>query len=191
MIMSGGVGAMGGRDDAITAKFNATNAKRIALILVMALIAYHGVLHLTYGIKSCKWLLRDGSFHGFGDYSVWQPYGCMIHNYNKIDTRMCLRYIAYWGGKNNIVFLGDSRIRQLYYAFIKTCSPNENLINTDSPAHHDLEYKERDLRLEVEFLWHPIVNDSMADVFRQWLRKDVTERPNLIVMGSATHSIKS
>ncbi|CAG2120979.1 unnamed protein product, partial [Medioppia subpectinata] len=115
----------------------------------------------------------------------------MIHTYNKIDTRMCLRYIAYWGGKNNIVFLGDSRIRQLYYAFIKTCSPNENLINSEFAAHHDLEYKERDLRLEIQFLWHPIVNDSMADVIRHLAAKDASERPNLIVMGSATHSIKS
>ncbi|CAG2118344.1 unnamed protein product, partial [Medioppia subpectinata] len=37
-----------GRDDAITAKFNATNAKRIAILLVLTLIAYHGVLHVTY-----------------------------------------------------------------------------------------------------------------------------------------------
>ncbi|XP_054167954.1 N-acetylneuraminate 9-O-acetyltransferase-like [Oppia nitens] len=189
--MSGPLGDSQSSDDAITRKFNATNAKRIALLVVIALIAYHGVLHLTYGIKSCKWLLSDGSFHGFGDYSVWQPYGCMIHTYNKIDSRMCLRYIAYWGGKNHIVFLGDSRIRQLYYAFIKTCVPNENLINTAYPAHHDLEYKERDLKLDVRFLWHPVVNESMTKVFTQWLSLQVSERPNLIVMGSATHSIKS
>ena len=79
-------------EDPITRKFNATNAKRIAMLMVMALVAYHGILHLSYGlfekfnlswlfikimlpmpgIKSCKWLLSDGSFHGFGSYAVWQ-----------------------------------------------------------------------------------------------------------------------
>ena len=104
---------------------------------------------------------------------------------------MCLRYIAYWGGKNNIVFLGDSRIRQLYYAFIKTCSPNEESINSQYAAHHDLEYKEHDLKLDVRFLWQPIVNESMAQVFKEWLTRDSSRRPNLVVMGSATHSIKT
>lgn len=104
---------------------------------------------------------------------------------------MCLRYIAYWGGKNNIVFLGDSRIRQLYNAFIKTCSPNEESINSHFPAHHDLQYKEHDLRLEVRFLWQPIVNESMAQVLREWLTRDASQRPKMIVMGSATHSIKT
>jgi len=102
-----------------------------------------------------------------------------------------MRYIAYWGGRNNIVFLGDSRIRQLYYAFIKTASPNEELINSGYAPHHDLQYKERDLRLDVQFLWHPIVNETMAQVFKQWLKMEISSRPNIVVMGSATHSIKS
>lgn len=104
---------------------------------------------------------------------------------------MCMRYIAYWGGRNNIVFLGDSRIRQLYKAFIKIGSPNEELINSNFAAHHDLQYKERDLRLDVQFLWHPIVNETMIRVFKEWLKMDVSLRPNIVVMGSATHSIKS
>jgi len=32
------------------------------------------------GNDSCKWLLSDGRFPG---YSVWQPYGCMIHKYTQ------------------------------------------------------------------------------------------------------------
>ncbi len=104
---------------------------------------------------------------------------------------MCMRYIAYWGGRNNIVFLGDSRIRQLYNAFIKIASPNEEQINSAYAPHHDLQYKERDLRLDVQFLWHPIVNETMAQVFREWVKMEVSQRPNIVVIGSATHQIKS
>jgi hypothetical protein len=71
-------------DHPITRRVNSTNAKKIAVVLTIALIIYHGILHLSYGIKSCKWLLSDGSFHGFGSYRVWQPYGCMFHTYNKV-----------------------------------------------------------------------------------------------------------
>ena len=31
---------------------------------------------------------------------------------------MCMHYISYWGGHNHITFLGDSRIRQLYFEFV-------------------------------------------------------------------------
>ena len=34
----------------------------------------------------------------------------------------CLRYVAYWGGRNHYVFMGDSRIRQVYSAMVTLLS---------------------------------------------------------------------
>jgi hypothetical protein len=38
-------------DHPITRRVNSTNAKKIAVVLTIALIIYHGILHLSYGKK--------------------------------------------------------------------------------------------------------------------------------------------
>ncbi|XP_037508016.1 N-acetylneuraminate 9-O-acetyltransferase [Rhipicephalus sanguineus] len=129
-------------------RINARNCKLVACFVVVGFVLYHGVIHLTYGIDTCKWLLSDGRFQG---YHVWQPYGCMLHTYTNAESRMCLRYIAYWGGKNHIVFVGDSRIRQLYGAFVQQVQPSP----APQQGHRDLLYEEKDLHLTVVRCPHP------------------------------------
>ncbi|PAA88338.1 hypothetical protein BOX15_Mlig034020g1, partial [Macrostomum lignano] len=98
---------------------NVENAKRLALLLMVCFSAYHGVLLLKSGGDTCKWLLSEGRFQG---YSTWQPSGCMAHKYSRQDLSMCLNYIAYWGGQNSIYFVGDSRMRALFSAFVELLS---------------------------------------------------------------------
>uniref|UniRef100_A0A8D8DS90 CAS1 domain-containing protein 1 n=1 Tax=Culex pipiens TaxID=7175 RepID=A0A8D8DS90_CULPI len=59
---------------------NASNAKKLALLMVLGFTLYHGFLHLRYGNDSCKWLLSDGRFKGDKE---WQPFGCMLHKYTE------------------------------------------------------------------------------------------------------------
>jgi len=165
--------------------FNSKNAKIVAVFLVIGFVIYHGIIHMAYGIDSCKWLLSDGRLQG---YLVWQPYGCMMHTYSDIDSKRCMRYIAYWGGKNHIVFLGDSRIRQLYYEMVKHFNPDDPLM--DTKAHGHLKFSDEQLKLTVEFLWQPVVNSSMMEVYESWVKGLPEKRPKVIVTGSATWSIK-
>lgn len=102
---------------------------------------------------------------------------------------MCIRYIDYWGGRNFIIFMGDSRIRQLYFEFIRSISANDDN-EYSQPVHRDIEYNEKDLNLRIKFLWRPIVNQSMIDQFKQLSDLSMEARPNIIIVGSATHSIK-
>ena len=39
-----------------------------------------------------------------------------------------------------------------------------------------------------EFLWQPVMNDSMIEVFKDYNSQPVNKRPSLIVLGSATVS---
>lgn len=105
---------------------------------------------------------------------------------------MCMRYIAYWGGKNHIVFLGDSRMRQLYLAFVHQVQPSSSLLEEDrkDTAHHDLKFVDKDLKLTVEFLWRPVVDASMRAACAHWLTLGSAERPTVLVVGSGTWSIK-
>ncbi|KAL5006102.1 hypothetical protein ScPMuIL_017260 [Solemya velum] len=168
----------------ITYFLNVENAKLLALCMVTGFIMYHGVIHFKYGSDSCQWLLSDGRFPG---YNIWQPYGCMMHEYSKEDARRCMHYISYWGGRNHIAFLGDSRIRQLYFAFANLLSKTEI---SAYKAWSDLSFTDSDISLKVEFLWHPMVNISMYNVYKSWLMNQPNTRPNKVVTGSATWCIK-
>lgn len=63
------------------------------------------------------------------------------------DSQMCLQYIAYWGGKTHIVFIGDSRIRQLYYGFVTLINPK--FIIENKVVHHNLHYGDGELKVNV------------------------------------------
>lgn len=173
--------------DPLSHRLNARNAKKIALLLVLGFTIYHGMLHLSYRIDSCKWLLSDGRFQG---YHVWQPYGCMLHNYSRTDARMCMRYIAYWGGHNTLVFMGDSRIRQIFHAFTKHVSTKSEPVPASYSAHEDLKYTEPDISLDIQFLWRPTLNSSVSHAYQKWLEMSPKERPKIVVTGCATWSIQ-
>lgn len=172
-------------------RINAKNCKIVACFVVVGFVAYHGVIHLTYGIDTCKWLLSDGRFQG---YHVWQPYGCMLHTYTNAESRMCLRYIAYWGGQNHVVFMGDSRIRQLYWAFVRQvqqppgAGQQQQEEEEEEAAHRDLHFEEKDLRLRVEFLWRPLVDGAMRAAGARWLA--APSPPRLLVVGGGTWAMK-
>ncbi|XP_048756375.2 N-acetylneuraminate 9-O-acetyltransferase-like isoform X1 [Ostrea edulis] len=174
----------GSTTNEITYYLNVENAKILAFCLVCGFVMYHGVLHLKYGNDSCKWLLSDGRFPG---YNTWQPYGCMMHKYTKVHARRCMHYIYYWGEQNHITFLGDSRIRQLYFEFVNLLSLQRV---EEHKAHHDLHFEDKKIRVTADFLWHPMVNSSMYDVYKNWLMAEKSSMPNLLITGSGTWSIK-
>ena len=59
---------------------------------------------------------------------------------------MCMHYISYWGGHNHIAFIGDSRIRQLYFEFV-------NLLSRDVvegyKSHSDMHFSDEKISARV------------------------------------------
>ncbi|XP_012941606.2 N-acetylneuraminate 9-O-acetyltransferase [Aplysia californica] len=172
----------------ITQYLNVGNAKLVALTMVIAFVLYHGSLHFRYGNDSCKWLMSEGRFPGS---NTWQPYGCMMHKYTKTDARTCMHYVSYWGGHNHFAFVGDSRIRQLYGQMVELIT-EKGVEGVDGKPHHDLHFQDNKINIKIDFLWHPMVNASMYEVYEKWLKSDQPgARPNVIVTGSATWAIKT
>nr|CAD7458913.1 unnamed protein product [Timema tahoe] len=140
-------------------------------------------------IDSCKWLLSDGRYQGDQE---WQPYGCMMHHYSQIDTKRCLLYLVYLKQHNHFVFIGDSRIRQLYTGLLEHLDHRDqgDPTSTTGPdnQHSDLNYINSKLRIKVDFIWSPYVSPHMVQHFNHW--KSEKEPPSVIVAGSATWSIK-
>jgi hypothetical protein len=74
------------------------------------------------------------------------------------------------------VFIGDSRIRQLYMAFLNHLDPHEDTTATVPPDRHrsDLSFGDSKLCLRVEFIWSPYVSKHMINDFQNWkVRNDI------------------
>ncbi|CAG9761705.1 unnamed protein product [Ceutorhynchus assimilis] len=173
------------RIEKIIAEINSKNAKKVALFLVLCFACYHALLHVKYGTNSCRWLLSDGRYKGDQE---WQPYGCMLHPYTKIDTKLCLRYIAYYGSTSRFTFIGDHRIRQLYYGFINHISLNDPDVISEN-LHTNLSYFDSKLHIKVDFLWVDHVSKEMINYFRSW--ESAKDPPSVIVAGCAWYPIIS
>ncbi|KAG9279797.1 N-acetylneuraminate 9-O-acetyltransferase [Astyanax mexicanus] len=156
--------------------FSIKNAKLLSVLAVLVLTAVHSASRYYGGRDTCDWLLSSGRF--LGD-SVWQPYGCMMHKYKSIEAKTCLN-------NKRIAFIGDSRIRQLFYSFIKIINPD---IREDGNKHENIPFTDRESLLNVDFLWYAEVNNSMKEQVTAWTERPAT-KPDVIVIGAATWSIK-
>ncbi|CAN9503872.1 unnamed protein product [Ophioblennius macclurei] len=161
----------------INQHFTVKNAKVISLLLVIVLLGFHTASRYYGGGDSCEWLLSRGRFLGE---NVWQPYGCMMHKYNSREAKTCLT-------EKRVVFLGDSRIRHLFYSFVKILDPERS---EDGIKHEDISFEEESLSINVDFLWHPEVNNSMKERLRS-LSQEASTKPSVVILGAATWSIKA
>ncbi|KAF7658718.1 hypothetical protein LDENG_00008830 [Lucifuga dentata] len=93
--------------------FTIKNAKLISLAIVVLLLLFHTASRCYGGGDSCEWLLSSGRYLGE---NVWQPYGCMMHKYKSNEAKACL-------AEKRVAFIGDSRVRKLFYSFIKIINP--------------------------------------------------------------------
>ncbi|CAG9855806.1 unnamed protein product [Phyllotreta striolata] len=173
------------RIERVIDEINSRNAKKIALLLVIGFACFHGILHLRFGTNSCKWLLSDGRYKADEE---WQPYGCMLHLYTKIDTRRCLRYIAYIGLETRFVFMGDTRIAELYQSFIKHLNQDEETSQKPPSQFTNLTHIDNKMKIRVDFIWAPMISKQMVETFRNWILSD--HPPSVIVVGNALWPIQ-
>lgn len=106
------------------------------------------------------------------------------------DTRRCLRYLAFWGNKNRFIFIGDTRIRFLYQAFVdhlqatghkEITTSNKTTSTTLNTLTSSVEYTDSKLRLNVKYIYTNEVSRNMIDLFTKW-QNEVTP-PSAIIAG--------
>ncbi|XP_053570035.1 N-acetylneuraminate 9-O-acetyltransferase [Bombina bombina] len=161
----------------INQHFTVRNAKVLALGAVLLLSICHAVSWgYSRGDDTCQYLISSGRFLGE---DVWQPFSCMMHKYKTSEAKSCL-------ADHRVTFVGDSRIRQLFYAFVKILNPN---VKEEGNKHANIPFEDKAAALKVDFLWYPEVNGSMKQCF-QALSELSTSKPQMIIAGAATWSIK-
>ncbi|XP_048949535.1 N-acetylneuraminate (7)9-O-acetyltransferase isoform X4 [Canis lupus baileyi] len=156
--------------------FSVRSAKVLALVAVLLLAACHLASRRYRGNDSCEYLLSSGRFLGE---KVWQPHSCMMHKYKISEAKNCLV-------DKHIAFVGDSRIRQLFYSFVKIINPQ---FKEEGNKHGNIPFEDKIASVKVDFLWHPEVNGSMKQCIKVWT-EDSVAKPHVIVAGAATWSIK-
>ncbi|XP_030300391.1 N-acetylneuraminate 9-O-acetyltransferase isoform X2 [Calypte anna] len=156
--------------------FSVRSAKALALGAVLLLTACHAASRRYRGGDTCEDLLSSGRFLGE---KVWQPHSCMMHKYKNSEAKNCLI-------DKHVVFIGDSRIRQLFYSFIKLINPQ---VKEEGNKHGNIPFEDKSASIKVDFLWYPEVNGSMRQRIKSWTEGSVA-KPHIIVAGAATWSIK-
>ncbi|XP_070778064.1 N-acetylneuraminate (7)9-O-acetyltransferase isoform X2 [Enoplosus armatus] len=159
----------------INQHFTIKNAKLISLVAVILLLVFHTASRYYGGGDSCEWLLSRGRYLGE---NVWQPYGCMMHKYKSIEAKACL-------SKKRVAFVGDSRIRQLFYSFVKIIDPERR---EDGNKHEDISFEDESSSVN-DFLWYPEANNSMKERLISWTH-EASAKPDVVILGAATWSIK-
>lgn len=107
----------------------------------------------------CKALLNRGQWLDLSSWPSnqrplrnWQPPGCMLHDYNAKDISTCLK-------SKRVVLVGDSTIRQIYWAIAKkldATGAEKDLAVAEK--HGDLRFQSADV--ELHFLWDPFMNST-------------------------------
>ncbi|EDW06193.1 N-acetylneuraminate 9-O-acetyltransferase [Drosophila mojavensis] len=176
----GGVQRMPTKADLFMEQLNATNAKKVALLLVLGFVLYHGLLNWNYGSDSCQWLLSKGRFKGDNE---WQPYGCMMHKYTYTDTRRCLRYLAFFNNKNNFVFIGDQSVRLLYQRFVEQLQlPRSNEYdNNGSTSSNGTHFEDKKLGMLAQYIHAEEVSPALID--RLYQLEMEKKRSSVYVLG--------
>ncbi|KAK2630188.1 hypothetical protein QTJ16_001008 [Diplocarpon rosae] len=101
--------------------------------------------------------LDPGSRWNFRDhYKVWQPPGCMMHEYTTKDIQECF-------STRRLVFIGDSTTRQIFWAVAKKM--DQQRAEKDITEMLDLDEKHTDVDFEsggikVQFIWDPWLNST-------------------------------
>ncbi|XP_053469424.1 N-acetylneuraminate 9-O-acetyltransferase isoform X4 [Ictalurus furcatus] len=103
----------------------------------------------------------------------------MMHKYKSIEAKACLN-------NKRIAFIGDSRIRQLFYSFVQIINPDTR---EEGNKHENIPFADRESSVNVDFLWHAEVNNSMKEQLTSWTEKP-SSKPDVIIIGAATWSIK-
>ncbi|KAL2080022.1 hypothetical protein ACEWY4_023815 [Coilia grayii] len=156
--------------------FSIKNAKLLSLTAVVLLIAFHSASRYYGGGDTCEWLLSSGRYLGE---NVWQPYGCMMHKYKSTEAKACLSH-------RRVAFVGDSRIRQLFYSYVKVIDPEHR---EQGKKHENIPFEDRASSVRVDFLWYAEVNNSLKDHLKSWI-ENMSAKPDVIIIGAATWSIK-
>ena len=100
-----------------------------------------------------NWLDPPGSSQSIPPYSNWSPSTCVMHKYRAEAIRQCI-------GQHKIVFIGDSQIRQIFWAVaMKVDRQQAEKEMAIANKHSDLFFS-GPKNVSLDFIWDPYLNST-------------------------------
>ncbi|BGP11949.1 hypothetical protein JCM10049v2_007869 [Rhodotorula toruloides] len=143
------------------------------IALVLALAVFRFFIQDSGDRHHCKALLNEGRWLD-DKHTSWQPDGCMLHPYTPKQVGQCLE-------GRSVVFIGDSTVRQVFYATVKHADKN---IDTKADKHTDRTFMAGGI--QFSFYWDPFLNGTRATQLFEGTLGSATGHgtPTLAVIGS-------
>ncbi|KAF9787289.1 Cas1p-domain-containing protein [Thelephora terrestris] len=111
----------------------------------------------------------------------WQPDGCMLNIYTPQDTSTCFR-------SRQVVFVGDSITRQLFFQFANIVDPKLPDAPPDDDHKHSNYTLDAENKVQLSFYWDPYMNSSYSRLVHPTGTDRApslnSDRPALLVLGT-------
>lgn len=62
--------------------------------------------------------------------------------------------------------MGDTRIVEMYQAFIQHLNQDENVSQKPTTPFTNLTHIDNKLKIKVDFIWAPLISKQMVEIFR-------------------------
>ncbi|KAI9834021.1 MAG: hypothetical protein M1826_005926 [Phylliscum demangeonii] len=135
--------------------------RALTVLVVLAALYRYCWLDATDPFK-CRALLdhgrwldpTGGSYLGQGQpLQNWQPPGCLLHGYRARSIKGCL-------ASRRMVFIGDSTIRQVFWATAKKLNPEKVQAEKGRLLQRHSDARFHDAGVTIDFLWDPFLNST-------------------------------
>ncbi|KAK7059039.1 hypothetical protein VNI00_001663 [Paramarasmius palmivorus] len=137
------------------------------------------LLHDQFDPLHCHALITRGSWLD-SRRAIWQPDGCMLHQYKPQDSESCLN-------SRDVIFVGDSITRNLFYQLsnlVDPTLPNAPREDGQKHANHTLHTA---FGTKISFFWDPFLNatHTRGMVTSSISSQNYTSaRPAILVLGA-------
>ncbi|OQV11714.1 hypothetical protein BV898_13986 [Hypsibius exemplaris] len=183
--------------------------------IAYCVILYHGTARFLVpfdrnsSVSVCEDLLSSGAFkkasaNSTNDFFDWHPDGCSLKHYSQEQSKACMQQIRHKKGGilANIIFTGDSRVRQLRDGLLYQLSgfdqdwlANRNVtLNPRRYKKHssnEMLLKTTGVRLEFNFAEALDAGDGVTGKsLKEIIRKSRIRQPDLLVVGNGAWTIR-
>ena len=108
---------------------------------------------------------------------IWQTPGCTIRHYKSKDIQSCLR-------DKRLLFVGDSTIRQVFWAVATTLDPKFN--SSIGDKHSNQALADLNGKVKLEFIWDPWLNGSrLNSELEMFVKSKGSARPPAVLLAGA------